>query len=214
LSAQYLPSHPVIVTKQEDIQAAEAALLEQASSVLGRSINLDTLSQLGLKSNSNQFSSQKENLLGKLIDLQGEEQGLKSQAQELGQQILQLEVRQKQRSRSGSELDRLKKNTQVAEAVYSSTLTKLEVNQTDTSNIYPPISLLTQPNLPKKPSSPTAPFILLGSALGSFFLTTALLSLWWRDRRNHHFLLINSNKINSNGKVLSNSLKSLKGTLK
>jgi uncharacterized protein involved in exopolysaccharide biosynthesis len=214
LSAKFLASHPILKAKQEDLRVAEAALLQRASSVLGRTVEFDTLSQLELSGNDNQSTSQKENILGTLIDLQGEQQGLKKQAEELERQMAQLKIRQKQRSRSGSELDRLKKNVQIAEAVYSSTLTQLEINQTDTSNLYPPISLLTQPNLPKASISPKKSYVLFGSALSSFFLTTALLSLWARDRRNQELLLINNGNLNYNRKVLADSVKSLKRILK
>jgi uncharacterized protein involved in exopolysaccharide biosynthesis len=177
LEAKYLPSHPIVIVKQQDSQAAETALLQRASFLLGRSTDLNDLSQLGLSSNDNQNNSQKDNLLGELISLQSEQQGLGSQVKELKQQIIQLETKQRQRSRFVSELNRLEKNKQISEAVYSSTLTQLETNKTNTSNIYPPIYLLTQPNLPVKPSSPKTLFVLIASAMGSFLLTTSLLSL-------------------------------------
>jgi DNA-binding NarL/FixJ family response regulator/uncharacterized protein involved in exopolysaccharide biosynthesis len=211
LSSQYLPSHPLIIAKQEDSQAAEAAVLQRASSLLGRPVNISILSQLGLNSSSNQNNSQKENLIGALIDLQGEQQGLKAQAQELEQQIIQLEKQRQQRSRAGSELDRLKKNVQIAEAVYSSTLTQLEINRTNTSNLYPPISLMTQPTLPKEPTSPKTPIVLAGSLIGTFSLTTALFSLWWRDRYQQRFLDLDAigNNYHQNHKFNSNSIDDL-----
>ncbi len=202
LQAKYLPSHPLVIAQQEDSQTAEAAVLQRASSILSRSVNLATLNQLGLNSNSNQNNSQKENLLGELINLRGEQQGLSQQAQELGQQIIQLETKQKQRSRFGSELDRLRKNVQIAEAVYSSTLTQLEIN------LYPPISLLTQPDLPTNPSSPKTSLVLLGSAIATFFLTLALLSLWWRDRYQQNILELDAIG-NNHHQNNSNSLDSL-----
>lgn len=209
LTGKFLASHPIVIAQQEDLRLAEKAMLERAASVLGRSMDLKTLGQLDLNGNGNQFNNQKANVLGTLIDLQGEQQGLQEQGQELERQMSQLMTRQKQRSRSGSELDRLKKDVQIAEAVYSSTLTKLEIKRTDTSNLYPPISLLTQPNLPKEPSAPKTALILLGSAVGSFFLTTALLSLAWRDRRDRHLLALNNinrNSLNShNHKALASS---------
>jgi hypothetical protein len=114
-------------------------------------------------------------------------------------------------SRSGSELDRLKKNVQIAEAVYSSTLTQLEINKTNTSNLYPPISLLTQPNLPKEASAPKTPIVLAGSLIGTLFLTTALLSLWWRDRYQQRFLYLDAvnNNHHQNHKFNSNSIDDL-----
>ncbi len=211
LNTQYLPSHPLVIAKQEDSQATEVALLQRASSLLGRSVNISILSQVGLNSNSNQNNSQKENLIGELINLQGEQQGFKEQAQELERQIIRLEKQRQQRSRSGSELDRLKKNVQIAEAVYSSTLTQLEINKTNTSNLYPPISLLTQPNLPKEASAPKTPIVLAGSLIGTLFLTTALLSLWWRDRYQQRFLYLDAvnNNHHQNHKFNSNSIDDL-----
>jgi uncharacterized protein involved in exopolysaccharide biosynthesis len=166
-----------VIAKQQDSQAAKTALLQRASFLLGRSIDLNDLSQLELSSNDNQNNRQQDNLLGELISLQAEQQRLSSQVKELKQHIIQLETKQRQHSRFDSELNRLKKNEQISEAVYSSTLTQLEINKTNTSNIYPPIFLLTQPSLPVKPSSPKTLFVLIGSAMGSFLLTTSLLSL-------------------------------------
>jgi DNA-binding NarL/FixJ family response regulator/uncharacterized protein involved in exopolysaccharide biosynthesis len=177
LDAKYLPSHPMVITKQQDSQAATTALLQRASFLLGRSTDLNELSQLGFSSSNNQNNSQKDNLLGELISLQAERQGLGSQVKELKQQIIQLETKQRQHSHFDSELNRLEKDEQISKAVYSSILTQLEINKTNTSNIYPPIYLLTQPNLPVKPSSPKTLFVLIGSAMGSFLLTNLLLSL-------------------------------------
>lgn len=213
LQARYLPSHPDVIAKQQETETAETALIERASSLLGRRVDMIALSQFGLNSNDNRNNSQKENLLGGLVNLLGEEEGLNSQTQELERQIVQLETRQKQRSRSGSELDRLNKNVQIAEAVYSSTLTQLEISKTNTSNIYPPISLLTQPNLPLEPSSPRPKLVLLGSAVASFFLSTALLSLWWRDRYQQSLLALDATNNNSysynNHRVDKDSLDSI-----
>lgn len=213
LEAKFFPSHPGVIEKQEDIRAAETALLQRAEAILGRPVNIATLSQLGLNSDNGIDSNQKENLLGEIIDLQGEKQGLESQSQELEQQTALLEAEQSQRSRSGSELNRLQKNEQIAETVYSSTLTQLEIERANTSNIYPPISLLTQPNLPKEAGSPKTALILLGSTVGSFFLTTALLSLYWRDRRDRQMIYLN-NGGSSNKKVLANSQKSFEINLR
>ena len=204
LEAKYLTSHPAVITQQENIRVAEAALLQRASSVLGQTVNLEQLQQLQLSGDGNSEDSQLENIIGNLIDLQGEQQGLQQQAAELDRQMTQLENAQKQRSRSGSELDRLEKNVQIAEAVYSSTLSQLEINLTDTSDLYPPISVLTPPNLPREPSSPKTIFILLGSGLGSFFLTTALLTLYCRERRDRQLLYLNNSNNTNHYQTLAN----------
>jgi DNA-binding NarL/FixJ family response regulator/uncharacterized protein involved in exopolysaccharide biosynthesis len=177
LEVKYLPSHPIVIAEQQDSQAAKTVLLQRASFLLGQSTDLNDLNQMGLTSNDNQNNSQKDNLLGELINSQAERQGLDSQVKELKQQITQLETKQRQRSRFDSELNKLEKNKQISEALYSSLLTKLEIDKTNTANMSPPILLLTQPSLPVKPSSPNTLFVLIGSAIGSFLLTTSFLSL-------------------------------------
>ena len=201
---KYLSSHPLMITKQEEIEQSEAALVRRATAVLGRTVSIDLFAQLGLNNNDSQNSSQKENIIASLTDLQGDERGLQQQSAELKRQMTQLQAVQKERSRSGSELDRLKKNVQIAEAVYSSALSQLEINLSNTADIYPPVSVLTPPDLPQKPSSPQTLPVLIGSSLGSFFLTTALASAYWRTRRDRQIYIGDDDSSNGYHKALAN----------
>ena len=203
IKAKYLPSHPIVINKQEEQAQAKNALIQRTQTVVGQSVSLPTIEQLYL--NSDTSESQRANLLQELISLQTDANGIEEQNQELDRQILQLEAKLSGSSQGTSKLENLRSNLQIAEAVYSSLLSKLELSKSNASNTYPAISLLTQPNLPTKQSEPRTKLILLGSVMGSFFLTTALLSWWWRDRRYYNALSWENNYSQNNHKALSNS---------
>ena len=207
LEAKYLPSHPIAIAKREEQARAENALIQRAKTIVGQSVSLPTVKQLYLKSSQNSESNRAD-LLQEAIALQTQAKGLEDQNQELERQILQLEAKLSGSSEGTSKLENLRSNLQIAEAVYSSLLSKLELSKSNASNTYPTVSLLTQPNLPAKPSEPKTGLILLGSAMGSFFLTTGLLSLWWRDRVYYNTLSWKNHSQN-NHKALSSSDESI-----
>jgi uncharacterized protein involved in exopolysaccharide biosynthesis len=180
LSAKFLPDHPAVSAKQKEKDVAQAALFQQAQSLLGRSVSVATLEKLNSGSGS---SSQRVALFQELISLQGQEKGLQAQAQELGQQIAQLESRLATLSQQESQLDNLQRDIRIGEAVFSSTLTRLDLSQSNLSASYPPISFLSKPNLPEKPSAPKKKIVLLGTVMGSFFMTTGMTSLWLLSRK-------------------------------
>jgi uncharacterized protein involved in exopolysaccharide biosynthesis len=86
-------------------------------------------------------------------------------------------------SRKGVQLASLQRDVQVAEAVFSSTLTRLSLGKSNVSAAYPPISLFAKPQLLKSPTAPQPKLVLMGMILCSVFLTTGTVSLWYRNRR-------------------------------
>jgi uncharacterized protein involved in exopolysaccharide biosynthesis len=80
-------------------------------------------------------------------------------------------------------LDALKRDLQIAEAVFSSTLARLDIGRSNASGSYPLLQLLAEPSLPEAPSSPPPQLVLLGATLGSLFLTMGLVLLWRRQQR-------------------------------
>ncbi len=186
LSAKFLPNHPTVILKQQEKDVSQAALFQQAQSLLGRSVSIATLEKLnsgGSSSSGRGSSSERVALFQELISLQGQEKGLQAQAQELGQQIAQLESRLTAMSQQESQLDNLQRDIRIGEAVFSSTLTRLDLSQSNLSASYPPISFLSKPNLPEKPSEPKKKLVLLGATIGSFCMTTGMTSLWLLSRK-------------------------------
>jgi uncharacterized protein involved in exopolysaccharide biosynthesis len=181
LRSRFTSNHPTVVSKQAEQEAVQAELLQQGQSLLGRAITPDTLKQLNL--NEKNSSPQRASLFQELISLQTEQQGLQSQAQELERQTAILDSRLANLDQKESELDSLKRDVQIAETIFSSTLTKLDLSQSEVSASYPSVVLFTKPGLPEEPTKPKRKLVLAGAAMASFFFTTATMSLWFRARK-------------------------------
>ncbi|MBW4611985.1 MAG: hypothetical protein KME21_01630 [Desmonostoc vinosum HA7617-LM4] len=196
LSAKYLPSHPTLINKQQEKNAASAALLQQGKLLMGRTVSIASLEKLIVRGGgSSNSSSQRANLFQELISLQEQQQGIEAQVQELNQQITQLELRLNFLSQQESKLDSLNREVKVAEAILTSNVTKLNLKKSDISTSYPEISTVTNPSLPKEPSNPKPLFVLLGSVVCSILLTTGTRTLWEYERKKLERIQDTNNKI-------------------
>lgn len=184
LNSKFLPDNPAVVQQQAKRDAAQKAILERGQVLLGRPINEAALNQLNPSNSTNQSNSAREELSKELVTVQADQQGFLAQAQALGQQRQQLERRLQTLAQQEVTLQSLQRDVQIAEAVFSSTLTTLDINKSNVSSSYPQLELFTQPSLPTTPSSPKKLFVLLGASLGSLFITTGLVLLWLRKNRN------------------------------
>jgi uncharacterized protein involved in exopolysaccharide biosynthesis len=187
-SSRFTPSNPAIESKQLEEKMALAALMQQSQKLLGRPMSQEVLQYLtAAGSSSSNVSAERANLFHNVVLLQAEQQGMQSQIQELDQQIAQLEARLYRLSQEESKFDSLQRNTKIAEAVFSSNVTKIDLANANLSRMYPPVSIITRPKLPEKPSEPKTKLALLGSGVGSLLMTAGVLALWWRDRRIQKF---------------------------
>jgi uncharacterized protein involved in exopolysaccharide biosynthesis len=174
----------MIIAKQSAKDAAQAALLQEAQSLLRRPISTASLAQIMLSGGgSSDTGSHRANLFQELISLQAQQRGVQAQVQGFDQQIAQLESRLGILSQQESKLDSLQRDTKIAEAVFSSNLTKLNLSKSALAGSYPQIAIVTRPSLAKESSGPKSKLVLMGALAGSFFLTTGTVSLWWRDRK-------------------------------
>lgn len=181
-SSKFLPSAPGLVSQQAIRDAAQVALLKRSQSILGRPISQATLARL-VNLSSTIPGSSREALFQQLVTLQADKQGLQAQAQQTKLEVAKLEDRLKSLAQHQSNLDALQRDVEIAEAIFSSSVTKLDIGKLNTFASYPPIQLLTKPTLPSSPVSPKKSLAFLGAALGSLFLTSGLISLWLRDLR-------------------------------
>ncbi|MBW4513343.1 MAG: hypothetical protein KME64_43845 [Scytonematopsis contorta HA4267-MV1] len=178
LSAKFLPINPVVVTKQQEKNAAQAALLERGKLLLKKSISSLVLEQLVINgSGASESSTERTSLFKELITLQTQQQGLKEQIQELDKQIFQLELRLKILSQDESKLDNLERDVKIAEAIFSANYTKLNLSRSLVSDTYPQISMVVPPSFPKEANGPKAIFVLLGVSVCSILLTTGTITL-------------------------------------
>lgn len=204
LKSKYLSNHPSVVAKQAEKDDIRVQLYRRGDLLLGRTVDQAILKTLNINS-SNLSGSQRANLFEELISLRAEQKGLENKAVELKKQITSLETKVAALNQYSLELQKLQRDVQLSEAVFSSTSTKAELNKSLTSAAYPPISLISQPNLVKEPTTPNKNHVLFGSFFSSLLLTTGLFSLWLRDQRSYTPMFWQSNSNHNSYKVLSNS---------
>ncbi|BCL39263.1 hypothetical protein NSMS1_57100 [Nostoc sp. MS1] len=176
LMTKFGPNHPQVVKESSRQEAALAALLQRSELLLEKPMTTDTLNRLALAVNG----SGRDTLLQNLVAYKSDQQGLISQVKTLDAEINSLEKRLESLSGKQSILENLKRDEQIAEAMFASTLTKLDLGQGDIFAAYPLVQMLVEPNTPEEPTAPKKGFILAGSAAGSVLTTLGLSLLWIR----------------------------------
>ncbi len=169
-------NNPRILKEIKRQDAAKQAMNQRAIDLLGRPAPARTLIRLALTGNS----SGRDSLFQTLVNYQSEASGAASQVSKLDEQISSLEGRLKWMSQRQSTLENLKRNEQIAETVFASTLAKLDLGQSNIFAAFPLIQIAVEPSLPDKATSPKRTLVLAGSAFGSILTTTGLWILWIR----------------------------------
>ena len=177
LKGKWGDNHPLVVKEFSRQQSAKTAMIDRASSLLGRNVDQSNLQRLTIK---NETGSSRESLFRDLIAVQSEQKGAAAQNEALGNQIDELEVRLKMLVQKQSKLESLQREVQIAEAVFASTLAKLDLGKSDIFISYPITQLIAEPTLPDEKTSPKPSIVFVGAGVASVFITTGLAMLWWR----------------------------------
>lgn len=180
LNGKYTPASPIWIQKKQTKDEAYAALMKQSQALLGKPISQKTLEQLSLNNNG---YAERSRLFRDLLVMEEQYRGLQANVASLTQQVTQLEARKNVLTKEKSKLDNLEREVKIADAVFSSNLTKLDLSKSINSPSYPPVVVVAQPSLPDEPISPKKKFALLGAGLGSIFITSGLFLLVLRDRQ-------------------------------
>jgi uncharacterized protein involved in exopolysaccharide biosynthesis len=77
-------------------------------------------------------------------------------------------------------LESLRRNEQIAEAVFASTLAKLDLGQADVFAAFPLVQMAVDPSLPERPTTPKKGLLLAGATVGSIFTSVGFWILWIR----------------------------------
>lgn len=178
LNSRYTSNNPSVLREKARQEATQTALMARSQSLLKKPISLEYIEQLSLHN-----SEARQELLQQFITIQADREALQSQAQEIERQLAQLE--NKLKSLAGQQLivDSLQRDILIAEAIFSSKLTQLDLSNSNLIGSYPQLQPIDAPSLSTEPSSPNAKFILLGTTLGSILLTTAVVMLWLSSRK-------------------------------
>jgi uncharacterized protein involved in exopolysaccharide biosynthesis len=176
LQSKFGPNHPQVVKEFKRQQAAQAGMNGRGQVLLGKPLTAEMLSRIMLSPQS----AGRDALFQNLVTTQSEFRGVEGQVKALDQEIYRSEIRLRRLTQRQSTLENLMRDVQVAEAVFTSTLAKLDLGQGDIFSAYPLVQLALEPTLPDKPSAPQKGIILAGAVVGSLFSTAGLWILWIR----------------------------------
>jgi uncharacterized protein involved in exopolysaccharide biosynthesis len=171
------PDVIALKTKQDSLRTM---LLQRGQALLNKPLTQMTLERLNLD-NSNGSGLKRSELFQQLILANAEYQGLIGQQQALTGQIKNLEQRLSNLTQKQSVLDRYLRDVQIAEAIFTSTLAKVDLSKSDPYGSFPLLQLVEEPNLPSIPSAPQPKLVMIGASLGSFLVTVGLTLVWWRN---------------------------------
>lgn len=173
-------NYPDVVEARQKQQASLEALLQRGQKLLGIPVEQLSLERLILD-NSNGSGVKRGELFVQLIKTNADLKGLEGQIATLKSQIEELKLELNALTEKESIHDNLDRNLQIAQAVFASTLTKIDLSKGDPFASFPMIQVIEEPTLPSEPSAPKPKLVMAGAVVGSLFVTAGLTLLWWRE---------------------------------
>jgi uncharacterized protein involved in exopolysaccharide biosynthesis len=117
-------------------------------------------------------------LLRQIVSNEAALTGRRDEMQSIGAEITLLDSETKRLSGAASNMEELRKDLIVAEAVFKSALARLDTNKTDIFQSYPIVQLLAQPEFPENRNQPRVTYALLGGTMGTLFVLLAMGLAW------------------------------------
>ncbi|GAA6152901.1 hypothetical protein [Pseudoteredinibacter isoporae] len=173
--AKFGKNHPKMRSVQQRYTTARANIRKRSEEIAGE-YSAEILQNTNLGT-----SQQLATLFAKLLQDNAELEGLNAELSQLELAHLRLEDELRLLTREASELERLQREQQRAEAVYNSAAARLELNQTDIYASYPIVQLLAAPSTAIKPISPSPLIAILAVIVGLLLLNTGGLVIWQRQ---------------------------------
>lgn len=174
------PNYPDVVEARRKQQASLQALLQRGEKLLEIPVEQLTLERLILD-NSNGSGVKRGELFVELVKTNANLKGLDGQITALQEQIENLKTQLATLTEQESIHDNLDRDLQIAQAVFASTLTKIDLSKGDPFASFPMIQIIEEPTLPTEPSAPKPKLVMAGALIGSIFVSTGLTLLWWRE---------------------------------
>ena len=167
--------HPKVQAELNRFNKSKALLMNRSIELVGKQ-SAQTLYQMSL-----QVSPERARLFAELVEKYADLQGKKAELKDLQLAEHKLDSTLKIFSREMVELERLEREAQLAEAVYTSAAAKLDASKSDVFASYPVVQMLSPPTNPRKAKSPN-PLIAMAVFIGGFiFITLGFLVIWQRD---------------------------------
>ena len=168
-------NHPKVKASQKRLVKAEKAAYDRSSVILGMG-HAQMLHNVNLSA-----SPQRASLFKELIGTYAQAQGVQAQVDKLTLTAQRVEDELRILARESTELARLQREHDLAEAVYTSAAAELEAGKADVFASYPVVQMMTAPNDPLQKTSPSMKIAVAGGVLGYFFITAVILIIWQRE---------------------------------
>ncbi|MCM5703277.1 GumC family protein [Larsenimonas salina] len=168
--------HPEVLTSQAGLDALDREMLTRARQLLSSSLTRAEFKTLsGFASRSTQ-----EALIQQIVSFEITYRGLKS---ELDNYRITYQARERTLNETVEEaarLQALQREQQVATAVYTTALAKMDIAKIDPFTSYPMLQMLAPPLMPEQPDKLGKKLTLLGAVGATLFATIGMVLLWIR----------------------------------
>lgn len=169
-------NHPKVKAQQQRLDITRIAINERSTQMYGVNSN-EIFNSLNLDLNP-----KRSELFADLIDAYAKLKGQESMLEELSRSAEHLGDQLKIYSREIVELERLHREFNMAEAIFTSAAARLEASKSDIFASYPVLQMLTTPSLPTKQSSPKNIIAFAGALAGFILITLGLIILSQRNK--------------------------------
>jgi len=167
-------NHPKVKASEKRLAYAQKVAFNRSAVVLG-DVAAQSLHTVNLDA-----SPDRARLFGQLMDGYAQLQGKQAELDTLVLAQARLDDQLRIYARESKELERLQREYDLAEAVFTSAAARLEASKSDVFASYPIVQLLTAPNAPIQQKSPSVKIAVLGFVAGFIFITICLLLVWQR----------------------------------
>ena len=159
-----------------DAQAERASVLGKLTERGALLAGLKRIDVLKLRDIS--LRDERARLFERLVNQVADANALAAVQGQLAEQIKSEQLRVIRLADDASRLENLRRDVQVAEAVFTSALARIDTSKADYFASYPMVQTFEAPLLPQKPSSPM-PILAVGGGIGASFLIFIALVLSW-----------------------------------
>jgi uncharacterized protein involved in exopolysaccharide biosynthesis len=174
-SSRWGIKHPKVIAQQKRLDFTRTAIDTRSRELFGTnttaiftSLNLD-------------LTPKRSQLFADLIDAYANYKGQVSMLNDLEHSTERLTDQLKVYSREVIELEKLEREFNMAEAIFTSAAARLEASKADIFASYPVIQLLASPSYPTDHSSPKKIIAFIAAISGFVFITFGLLLIWQRN---------------------------------
>lgn len=173
-SSRWGIKHPKVIAQQKRLDFTRVTINERSREMFGvNSTAIFTSLDLNLTPKRSQ-------LFADLIDAYANFKGQSSLVNDLKRSEEHLSDQLKVYSREVIELERLQREFNMAEAIFTSAAARIEASRADIFASYPVIQLLASPSYPTLHSSPNKFIALIAVISGFLFITFGLFLIWQR----------------------------------